>query len=296
MKIKKILLTALALVTLAPATLALTACKKNDEFNLNAKNVYAMCASSSVEYLKELSQSNSMSTFATATRPENVLVEDINNIKNSLTMFDNIITSGISQKTTKNTSSEVGLKDYNFVMTITFEDETYKMYYNEFNTKTKKEIDDEDVEIETSSTLEGVLVVDGVQYEVEGEREFEEEGRETESSIEFITYLDNENYIVYEQSVEDDEVQYEYTIYKNGNKIQETEFEMEKERNGYTIEFQSATFDGGSKKEVEYEIKTGKSDMLVITLKKNKSKEIITAVKTSDGYTLAYSNGFSENI
>ena len=294
MKIKKILLTALALVSLAPVSLCLTACKKSNELNINSKNIYAMYASSSVEYLKELSQSNSMSTFTTATRPETIQNEDINGIKNSLTMFDNIITSGFTQKTNKNTSTEEGLKDYNFVMEITFDDETYKMYYSEYDTKTRKEIDDD--EIETSSKLDGVIVADDVQYAVKGIKEVEKEGRETEISIEFITYLDEQNYIIFEQSIEDNEIEYEYKIYKNGQKIQESEFEMEKEINGYTIEFQSTTFNGGTKKETEYKIKTGKNNILVITLKKNKSKEIITAVRTAEGYTLAYSNGFSEEI
>ena len=47
-------------------------------------------------------------------------------------------------------------------MDISFENTTYKMYYNEINTKTSEEVDDEGVELETSSTIQGVMVVDGV--------------------------------------------------------------------------------------------------------------------------------------
>lgn len=295
MKIKKILTTALVCASLIPATLSLTGCQSKGDLNINAKNVYAMCAASSVEYLKNLSGAGqSMTVASSATRPTMVEDSDVESITNSLAMFDNIIAEGLSQTTNKNTSEDPTLIGYTFVMDISFENTTYKMYYNEINTKTSEEVDDEGVELETSSTIQGVMVVDGVTYTVSGEREFETEGDESESSIEFITYLDSNNYVVYEQSVENDEIEYEYSIYVDGQKIQETELEIEKERSGYTIDFQSTTY-RGTTNTTEYEIKEG-TDGLVINLRKNKSKETIIATKTADGYNFTYSNGFVEEI
>lgn len=295
MKIKKILTTALVCASLIPATLSLTGCQSKGDLNINAKNVYAMCAASSVEYLKNLSGAGQSLTGASAvSRPSMVADSDVESITNSLAMFDNIIADGISQTTSKNTTDDPGLASYTFVMNISLENTTYKMYYNEINTKTSEEIDDEGVELETSSTIEGVMIVDGVTYMVNGEREFESEGNESESSIEFVTYLDANNYIIYEQSVENDEIEYEYSIYVDGERIQETELEIEKERSGYTIDFQSTTY-GSSRSTTAYEIREGTGG-LVIYLRKNKSREKITATKTADGYNFTYSNGYVEEV
>ena len=127
-------------------------------------------------------------------------------------MFDNIVSSGLQHNVRINTIQSEPLNNYTFVMEISFPKltgmESYKMYYNEKNSTTHEKMDDAEYEAEFSTTIEGVLLVNDATYMVRGEREFEVEGNEKESSIEFITYLDASNYIVYEQSIEDNEVEY----------------------------------------------------------------------------------------
>ena len=306
MKNKKILTATLVAAMMAPIALGFAGCKdKKKELNINAKDVYAMCAASSVEYLKDLPSADpqfvaTAMPINSSTRPSAVEEEDVLGIKNSLSMFDQIVQSGIKQSTGLNTSQESGLSGYNFVMEITFPNQTssqtYKMYYNEVATETEEEIEDAKLEVEVSTLLDGVLVVDGNQYVIKGEREFEEEGNETESSIQFTTYLDNQNYITFEQSVEDDEIEYEYSIYKEGSKIQETEFELEKTKKGYEIEFQQANNSGANQTNTEYQIYVGSDSKMVVVVRKNKIREKITVEVQEGGYQFTYSNGYVETV
>jgi len=227
MSIKKLVTTAIMGAMMVPVAIGFSGCNEKAKFDINAKDVYALCASSSVEYLQKLApQASGVNPLSSQTRPTIVTDEDIEGIKNNLSMFDNIVSSGLRQNVSINTSQDPLYADYTFVMEISFPSlqgmDSYKMYYSEKNATTHEEIDDEGYEAEFSTTIEGVIVVNGTNYHIQGEREFEVEGKEKESSIEFKTYLDNNNYIIYEQSVEDNEVEYEYTIFKNGQKLQET--------------------------------------------------------------------------
>lgn len=302
MKNKKLIIGSLVAAMLAPISLCFTGCKEEkNPLDINAKDVYAMCAATSAEYLKDIvGEPQSVSKVVpvdSSTRPTLVQDEDIVGIKNSLSMFDQIIQSGISQNTQNNTSNVIGFKDYTFSMEITFPDlhgaKTYTMYYNEVKTETEEEVEDAEVEVEVSTHIDGLLVVDGEHYLVKGEREFEREGNEEESSIEFTTYLDNQNFITFEQSVEDGEIEYEYSIYQDGQKIQETEFEIEKTRRGYEVEFQQTA---GTQAQTEYKIYVGESSNIVVVLRKNKAKEVINVEELDGEYRFTYSNGFSETV
>lgn len=303
MKNKKILTASLIAAMLAPISMGFAGCKdKEKEFNINAKDVYAMCAATSVEYLKDLASSEPQSVskvvpIDSLTRPTLVQDEDIAGVKNSLSMFDQIIQSGIRQNTENNTSNVIGFKDYKFSMEITFPNldgaKTYTMYFNEVKTETEEEVEDAEVEVEVSTHIDGLLVVDDDHYVVKGEREFESDGHEEESSIEFTTYLDNQNFITFEQSVEDGEIEYEYSIYQDGQKIQETEFEIEKTKKGYEVEFQQTA---GTQSLTEYNIYVGESSNIVVVLRKNKAKEVINVEELDGEYRFTYSNGFSEVV
>ena len=302
MSIKKFLTTAVLGAMMVPVAIGFSGCNEKAKFDINAKDVYALCATSSVEYLQKLApQAGGVSPLSVSsqTRPATVTDDDINGIKNNLSMFDNIVSSGLKQTVSPNTSQDPLYADYTFVMETSFPSlqgmDTYKMYYSEKNAKTEEEIDDEEYEAEFSTTIEGVIVVNGVNYPIQGKREFEVEGNEKESSIEFKTYLDNNNYIVYEQSVENNEVEYEYAIYKNGQIVQETEFEIEKTKKGYEIDFELLDLSSHQPINTQYEIKMSNNQML-ITIKKNSVTERIYAEKLETGYRFTYANGFSEEV
>ncbi|MGN0961938.1 MAG: hypothetical protein ACI4PF_07095 [Christensenellales bacterium] len=308
MKNKKLKSILCAVAVIATMPLGLTACKeKGKSIDVNAKDVYALSAVSSVNYLKNLEtepsvQGMSINATNSDTRPTNISDTDVEGMKNCLSMFDSIIQSGdVNHSTTKNT--DVDKANYNFVMTITLPgtNENIKMYYNEIETETSREIDDEDEEVKVSTSLSGIMILGDSEFEVEGEREFETEGDETEASIEFTTRskVNSGNYITIQQSVENEdgeyEIEYEYKIYENGKLVQETETEIESEDNKIELEFKLK--ENGVPGKTVYKITKGTSpNTFVIKYIINNVSDTINVIKVTDGYKFTYSNGFEESI
>lgn len=301
---KKILTGLCAFALMAPTALGVAACgcKKGETFD--ARDVYALSAIASVDYLNNLENPDSamLANFEQAARPESLSESNVQGIKDTLSLFDKIIKGGkIEQKVSKNTSSDPLFVEYNFVMNISVYDTTFQMYYDEIETKTKREIEDEKEEINTSTTLSGVMVVSGSQYEMFGKREVETEGSETEASIEFTTKSKSnpDNYITVSQSVEQEngetEIKYEYKIYREGTCIRDIEVEIEDENNQIEIEVEFKDLSTGVLEKTKYEIKKY-GDNFAIEYFDNGKINLITATPLENGYTFTYSNGFSETI
>jgi len=309
MKKGRILSLVLGLTLCLGTLVGLTACKRHKPTPVNvvAKDVYAMSALSSVSYLKSKEELQSFVARAeetlepAASRPALVTEEDLNGVKSCLGLFDQILTNnGVNQSTVKNDMTEGDLAQYNFVMSITMttlgSSETYKLYYNEIETTTEREIEDEEEEVEVSTTLAGVLVAGETSYRVEGVREFETQGDETEATIEFKTYLDNNNYIIVEQSVEQNEIEYEYKIYENGVKVQDIELELEKEDGKTVVEYELKDLSTGVKNKTEYKVTLNQDGTFSVKLKKNGQKEKFKVAEGATVLVITYENGFVEEI
>lgn len=306
---KKILATLCVTAMAIPLSIGLVGCKKDkdksNDFHINAKEVYALSAVSSVNYLLNLDNTSATVFGAEATsRPAYITDANVENIKNCLKLFDNYIQNGgITQKTVKNTETSGQTAQYNFVMTISLPNlnESIKMYYDEIKTETNVEIEDETEEIETSTTLKGLMLVGENAFDVVGKREFEVDGDETESSIEFTTKskMNNQNYVTISQSVEQEsgehEIEYEYEIYQNGRKIQEFETEIENENNKIEVEFKLKNVTSGMFENVSFKItKTTIENQFLVNISVNNTRDVITVLKQSEGYTFTYSNGYIE--
>lgn len=305
---KKIISIVCALALIGTMTAALTACDVKGgggnaaKVKVNAKDVYALSALTGAEYLD---QTESGATGAAeTTRPGVITDADVSGIKDCLNMFDDIISGGgITQTVEKNEDVEGLYKDYPFVMTVTVGNTgiTAKMYYKEVNTVTKTEIDDGEEETEVSTTLSGVMVFDGKEFEVSGKKEIETEGNETETSIEFTTKSTTNplNYVKIKQSVEVEngaqEVEYEYEIYENGEKAREFKLEVEDENGKTEVSFKMEI--ENVPEETEYKIIKGDVDgKFKIKYEKGKEKGFITVEAVEGGYKLTYNNGYSEVI
>lgn len=305
---KKIISIVCALALIGTMTAALTACDvKGDGGNaekvkVNANDVYALSALTGAEYLD---QTESGATGAAeTTRPGVITDADVSGIKDCLNMFDDIISGGgITQTVEKNEDVEGLYKDYPFVMTVTVGNTgiTAKMYYKEVNTVTETEIDDGEEETEVSTTLSGVMVFDDKEFEVSGKKEIETEGNEKETSIEFTTKSKANplNYVKIKQSVEVEngaqEVEYEYEIYENGEKVREFKLEIEDENGKTEVSFKMEI--ENVPEETEYKIIKGDVDgKFKIKYEKGKEKGFITVESVEGGYKLTYNNGYSEVI
>ena len=199
----------IAAITLClPLALLLTACGgTKKQVNTNSKEMYALSAISSAIYLQHEQNSvvksmKAVNLAQTQTeKPASITDEDLAGTESCLTMFGDVIkNNGYTQTVEKNTDSSEELKKYNFVMTISIPNLSnigvYKLYYDEIATETQVEIADEETESEISTTLEGVLIANETHFKVEGKKTIETEGNSTEYSIEFKTYLDENNYVV----------------------------------------------------------------------------------------------------
>lgn len=305
---KKIISIVCALALVGTMTAALTACDVKGgggnaaKVKVNANDVYALSALTGAEYL---AQTESGATGAAeTTRPGVITDADVSGIKDCLNMFDDILAGGgISQNVAENTDKDGEFKDYPFVMTVTVGNTgiTAKMYYKEVNTVTKTEIDDGEEETEVSTTLSGVMVFDGKEFEVSGKKEIETEGNEKETSIEFTTKSKANplNYVKIKQSVEVEngaqEVEYEYEIYENGEKAREFKLEVEDENGKTEVSFKMEI--ENVPEETEYKIIKGDVDgKFKIKYEKGKEKGFITVEAVEGGYKLTYNNGYSEVI
>lgn len=305
---KKIISIVCALALIGTMTAALTACDVKGgggnaaKVKVNANDVYALSALTGAEYLD---QTESGATGAAeTTRPGVITDADVSGIKDCLNMFDDILAGGgITQTVEKNEDVEGLYKDYPFVMTVTVGNTgiTAKMYYKEVNTVTETEIDDGEEETEVSTTLSGVMVFDGKEFEVSGKKEIETEGNETETSIEFTTKSKANplNYVKIKQSVEVEngaqEVEYEYEIYENGEKAREFKLEIEDENGKTEVSFKMEI--ENAPEETEYKIIKGDVDgKFKIKYEKGKEKGFITVEAVEGGYKLTYNNGYSEVI
>lgn len=305
---KKIISIVCALALIGTMTAALTACDVKSgggnaaKVKVNANDVYALSALTGAEYL---AQTESGATGAAeTTRPGVITDADVSGIKDCLNMFDDILAGGgISQNVAENTDKDGEFKDYPFVMTVTVGNTgiTAKMYYKEVNTVTETEIDDGEEETEVSTTLSGVMVFGDQKFDVTGKKEIETEGNEKETSIEFTTrsQTNRDNYVKIKQSVEVEngaqEVEYEYEIYENGEKVREFKLEVEDENGKTEVSFKMEI--ENVPEETEYKIIKGDVDgKFKIKYEKGKEKGFITVEAVEGGYKLTYNNGYSEVI
>lgn len=117
----------------------------------------------------------------------------------------------------------------------------YTMYYNEVLIPDYDDDDDDDWdEIEEEYYIEGIMIVDGAEYPVRGERSSESEPGESEEETEFIVTLSSTRRMVVEQSVETEggehEREYNYVIYEGRKVIERSTFEYEVEYGETEIE------------------------------------------------------------
>ena len=297
---KKFLLVGLCLTMTMSVALAACEDPESTANGLSSPNdVYGMGAVSSVRLLGNNMSSSAVKTFSavsattqmracgvelassTIDNSEQEVKEQAKRFNEYFTALDSFLGDDVvSTITEANTDS---IYEYETKMTIKgkdFDGETviYTMYYTETLVKADsaddEDADDEHEETENEYHLVGVMVIDGTDYYLEGERSEETKKDESETELKIRAYADKTDktsYIQMEQeySVEDGETEteYVYSIYANGELIEQTavEFETETKNNKveteYELEFRSGTSKG--KYVVEREVKDNKISIKV---------------------------------
>ena len=299
---KKFLLVGLCLTMAMSMAFAACGDPESTAHVLSSPNdVYGMGAVSSVRLLGNNMSSSAVKTFSavnatsqmracgvelsssTIDNSEQEVKEQAKRFNEYFTALDSFLGDDIISTTTEvNTDDNY---EYDTKMTINGKDfngetVTYTMYYTEtlvkadFTDDEEADAGNENEETENEYQLVGVMVIDGADYYLEGERSEETEKDESETELKIRAYADKTDktsYIQMEQeySVEDGETEteYVYSIYANGKLIEQTavEFETENKNNKleteYELEFRSGTSKG--KYVVEREVKDNKVSIKV---------------------------------
>ena len=146
----------------------------------------------------------------------------------------------------------------------------YVMYFNQI--LTKSETDESDGETEENYSIKGVMVIDGADYEISGERKKESEEGESETETEFVVNLGENRYIRVEQSVEteegESEQEYCYSVYENGKLVERSAFSYETEENETELKMTS--------------FKDGKTQVLYFERESEEGEEVIE-IHVGDG-------------
>ena len=130
---------------------------------------------------------------------------------------------------------------------------TYVLYFNEVELSKEveeteeNEFDDEEVEDEVESSLQGIMIVGVKEYSVTGKKELEE----NEMKVEFTSKIDENNWVTVKQKTENNESKFEYTISENGVKsVTEVKFEKEDDETKLKLQFKQ----GDNKSEYQFKI------------------------------------------
>ena len=134
----------------------------------------------------------------------------------------------------------------------------YEMHYNKMLIPDFDDDDRWEEEEEEEYAIEGILVVDGLEYPVQGVREIERERGEYESETEFRVMLENGRSVWVEQSEssekDEHELEYSYLIRENGRVVERSSFSFEEEK-GET-ELEMITEKNGSREMFSFEKET----------------------------------------
>lgn len=299
--------TAAGLALTGAALFAFAGCGTHSSALQSAQDVYGMGAVSTVKLLgSELSGSAVQSLSALTeisteadTDAESAVKAQADKFNEYFSMLDSFLGEDlVSTKAERNTDEAY---PYETKLTINGRDlnggkVSYLMYY----TETLQKIKENDEETKEQYTLEGVMVLDGSDYSLLGEREYETERDETENELKIRAYPDVNDKTTYvqmkqESSVEKNETEqeYVYSVYQNNKLIEETKVEFETERKGakeeveYELEFLQGTAKG--KYKVEKETKNGVVEMKVKYVLDGASGSFRIR-QTEDGYEYTFSD------
>lgn len=156
---------------------------------------------------------------------------------------------------------------------------TYVLYYNEtplneLEYEEDKDIDEEDKE-EIESSLEGILIVDDQEYTVFGKKEIEDD----EMEVEFTSKIDDKNWVKVKQEIEDGESEFRYTISVDGV-ISKTSIKVETDDNETKVKLTFVEGKMVSKFQFKEQIEDGKRIIKIKSLDENKSINIKVYITT----------------
>ena len=160
----------------------------------------------------------------------------------------------------------------------------YEMHYNKMLIPDFDDDDRWEEEEEEEYALKGVLVIDGIEYPVQGVREIERERGEYESETQFRVTLEDGRSVWVEQSEssekDEHELEYSYLIRENGCVVERSSFSFEEEK-GET-ELEMITEKNGKRESFSFEKETYRGREYIF-LRVGSGRETKSYLVVSDG-------------
>ncbi|MGN0812228.1 MAG: hypothetical protein ACI4MQ_01805 [Candidatus Coproplasma sp.] len=158
---------------------------------------------------------------------------------------------------------------------------TYVMYYNSTLDYVETDFDDDKEETESKYTIEGIMIIDGEEYALEGYSEVEISEKESESETYFKVTLADGSYIIMEQEAEADETELVYKVVQDKKVVEKIKFEYETEH-GET-ELKMSVEKDGVKTELKFTEETEQGVKVIkVTAKGGESQTSFKIVVTQD--------------
>lgn len=271
----------------------------------------------------------------TLARPDGISDDDTARIKQYLGMFEGyLLNNGITPEVTKPSEADGEYSSYQVKLTINLPNaggttDKYVMFCDEIdnadtnvanaseiNDRDRDDNDDDDNDIndndiddddkdetEIKSGIKGVMIYADNVYPLIGEKEVEIEDGESESELSLRVYMSEtvrDTYIDIKQEIENDEMEYVYSVYDNGTLINKTKVEFENDIEDNEQEIKLAFYDNNSGQISKTWYKIEKSENKnIFNVKYNAGDGNVYKLNIkvdSDTYTFEYRNGFTEVI
>lgn len=241
--------------------------------NLKSENIFAYQAATSIGMIAQID--------TPTTSPlglQRAVSEDlIEKVKTYLPTVEAALTG--NQLLTNAEEQVSDREGYQYKIIVSYNDinlnlESFTMYYNE--TLIEEDYDHEDNELEQEFTMEGIIIIDGFEYQMHGEKELENDEYETN----FYYQFDSNTIISVEQQIENTETEFEYKIIQNGRTV--LEYSIEVENNEVELETKDTT----GKYELKFEIeKRNGSQYIKAKIEQNHQEDVIYFEKVVDSTT-----------
>lgn len=306
-KFKNVLVSITLICTIIFAGISIAGCKKNSKIYLN--DVYAMGMVSAMSYLEGNSDSllDLVSLNATSLSTPDTSTKET--LTQYIEMFEGLLNYGVHPTESLVTEADGIYSEYAKKLSLNIGKENYVMYYNEVLEGTKEEVDEDEIEQETTTFLYGKAIrtsTEGVfELNVVGSRKIESETErgvvETENELNLLfsteslvaTSTDSfdkidvsslSNYVMIEEETEDMEIEFEYTT-KFGKDIKSVEVEWENKSGDEELEIEIEE----NNNQVEYKIK--KSNDNKYEVRTNKNKFLFNIIKEDGEFKFVNKDG-----
>ncbi|MGN1223126.1 MAG: hypothetical protein ACI4T1_03245 [Christensenellales bacterium] len=306
-KFKNVLVSITLICTIIFAGISIAGCKKNSKIYLN--DVYAMGMVSAMSYLEGNSDSllDLVSLNATSLSTPDTSTKET--LTQYIKMFEGLLNYGAHPTESLVTEADGIYSEYAKKLSLNIGKENYVMYYNEVLEGTKEEVDEDEIEQETTTFLYGKAIrtstEDVFELNVVGSRKIEAETErgvvETENELTLLfsteslvaTSTDSfdkidvstlSNYVMIEQETEDMEIEFEYTT-KFGKDIKSVEVEWENKSGNEELEIEIEE----NNNQVEYKIK--KSNDNKYEVRTNKNKFLFNIIKEDGEFKFVNKDG-----